>query len=279
MRSSHILVYNSSAQAFTLERVENGVNLNLTSSPWQLDGDELKRQYPQLGHEIAEDSNAEEDDLFSDGDVSTTEDSNPYDYRRWIQGQRPSVFEARQESKPRLAAPTHTIHRKEVPKTKAKAKPKLAPKDDVPKQDIRDDYADDESSDDGGLVIEMGSKSVVGKSTAHTLHPERFVSAGPISLRSAASSASPAARRWSDNDSNQQSSDSESGGEESREERRLAENGKEEVEVRLPSPVTGADDPGEDEDDDELEAELAQALNSEDVLPEKVESESESEEE
>ncbi|KAI9674078.1 MAG: hypothetical protein M1817_001896 [Caeruleum heppii] len=276
---SHILIYNPSIQAFSLEHVDTNLNLNLTSSPWQPSREELRQQYPQLGHGTVDES-GDEGDLFGEEEDTSADDGNPYDYRQWLQGRRPSSPEDPRSSRAKPAAPSRSVIRGDTPKPRSKPKPKPAPKAEQPKQDVRDDYADDESSDDGGLVIEMGLKPPPRKTTGHTLNHERLASAGPISLRSAASSASPASRRWQQTSSDSDTSDDDRHPINDSVEQ-AAQREEHNIDVRLPSPVPQAlgEDEADDDDDDELEAELAQALNSEDIVPEKVESESESEEE
>ncbi|KAI9801504.1 MAG: hypothetical protein M1833_002736 [Piccolia ochrophora] len=155
------------------------------------------------------------------------------------------------------------------PAIEANSRPKVTRSvEDVPmaqRQQQRPSYRSPEaSSSDDGLTIDLGEevkpRNRLGGEFA------RLSSAAPVSLRSAASSVSPASRRMSP--AQEQSSESD---EDEAEEKDVDVD----EELTLPPPAVAQ----EQEEEDDLEAELAQALESEGVGMKKAESESESEEE
>ncbi|KAI9815590.1 MAG: hypothetical protein M1832_005451 [Thelocarpon impressellum] len=310
------LEYDPATKSFILDQLDAEIDFNLTSTPRQKDAAQLADDFPQLGggvplatpDEVPETIEAEiEEELFREDGESAPNPDNPYDFRHWMSGGKyadrsdsdSGVEEAerqlaeQRETELQKAAPTiRAAPRKEnakprpkprakaklpakpQPKPKAKAKAKAKSKAKVFKSAERtQDSADDESSADGGLTIEMDpdTKPKRGGLGAR-LEPG---SGAPISLRSAASSVSPVSMRRHSSSASDEDADGDVD---------------DDVQLPLPAmhrPTQEIDIPSvriqaeEDDQDDGLEAELAQAMGSEDVRMSEAprESESESEEE
>ncbi|KAI4164587.1 MAG: hypothetical protein LQ342_001900 [Letrouitia transgressa] len=281
------LIYDPSTQSFILNRIDADFTFNLQTTPSNLDSKEVTAQYPQLDTGLSDaDSNDGDlpDDLFGDenDDHQTADPNNPYDYRHFLKRRRTSSPEpAPPAPRPSSRAPTIsplTPHRRPPSRTtsapnvnvksKTRARPSQhqppapAPAPPTPREEAD---ADNEDSDDGILTIEMGDPPPKprGFNGAVVFNHDRRN--GPISLRSAASSMSPASVR--------QDSEAENGGKGDASSDRDVD-----VEhLRLPSPKQEVRQPlqqqkqlqeegDDDEDEDEedlLEAEIQQALDSE----------------
>ncbi|KAL9593797.1 MAG: hypothetical protein Q9219_007376 [cf. Caloplaca sp. 3 TL-2023] len=247
------LIYNSSTKAFVLEKLDVDFTFNLQSTPSNHDRNQVTSQYPQLDVGIFD---AESDGGSSaDGpavhgtELSGADASNPYDYRHFLKRRRTSSPEA-PISRPSVSP---AVAPQRLPRTNIKPKPKPRPQQ-RPKRPSReeakaDTKADSDDSDDGGLIIEMGDSPRPRRFGNGAVVFNHDRSNGPVSLRSAASSMSPASIRH------------ESGNEEAG-----SDNDVEHLE--LPSPETQAngveDGEGEadDEDDDDLVEGLMQAMES-----------------
>ncbi|MCJ1252047.1 hypothetical protein MMC30_009285 [Trapelia coarctata] len=275
------LIFDPATQSFTLDRIDTELSFNLRSTPANKSAKALAAQYPQL-ETTAPDPVSDEEDLFAD-EAALADPDNPYDYRHYLKRRQSSSPEpidlvSRDASRNASRDPSPLP---QVPRAKPKPKANPKPKPRSPRQQTKrapspppreEADADNEDSDDGGLQIIMDGASY---------RPRRFHTTfsrgdeAPISLRSAASSVSPAVMAQ---ESSEESSD--------------------EDEIRLPSPaqdgeasVRGPQIAQEDDDDDggleaELERELGRTLEEDDqegggvALPQYVaESSSESEEE
>ncbi|MCJ1483045.1 hypothetical protein MMC06_003211 [Schaereria dolodes] len=237
---SYALVFDQETQSFILDRIDSAFTFNLRSTPTLKSAKTLSTQYPQL-ETSAPEPESDPDDLFADGDETTGDPSNPYDYRHFLKRRRTSSPEPI-ESAP-IIPPTRRPSR---PKSKPRPRPQTRRPSTPPREEVEAE-ADNEDSDSGGLTIEM--------EPATKPRVNRFAGAfgnmsgdGPISLRSAASSLSPAARHES-----------------------MSEESDEDIsdDMKLPSPmskgVPGERGMEEEQDDDgagDLEAELEQALES-----------------
>ena len=253
------LIFDPETQSFILDRIDTQFTFNLRSTPNNKSAKALASQHPQL-ETTAPDPESGEDDLFDEEGQITGDTNNPYDYRHFLKRRRTSSPEPIEA--PSIAPPVRRPSRAK-PKQRPRPQPKRA---STPPREEAD--ADNEDSDDGGLTIEMDPVTKP--------RPNRFNGAfaglagdGPISLRSAASSVSPAMRP----ESNSEESD-----EDVSDDMKLPsplgraptpgdDDGEEEEEDQSPPPQQQPQpQPGqqEDEDDDaaDLEAELEQALES-----------------
>ena len=233
---AHALTYHPAEERFTLERISSDFKFNLTSTAGDKSANNLAKQYPQLEIRLPA-PESDEDGLFDEGNGGTTGDlDNPYDYRHFLE---------RPDKRRRTSSPEPTsmpmLLNSPPPRRPSRSKPKPRPRpaqrrqSPVPREEAD---ADNEDSDDGGLTIEMDPDDKpkrLGRAFA------RHIGDGPISLRSAANSVSPAGREDAESD----------------------ENGSDPVDIQLKSPSPdAAPTPGDDEDADGLEAELEQAMES-----------------
>ncbi len=270
------MIFDDSVQGWVLERVDTDFVFNLTSTPSNKDSNHLATKYPQLELHTTEGVSDGEDIFARDDDDENGDDDNPYDYRHFMRRRRTSSPEEAFEA----PAIPETLPIVEKEKRPARPKPKARPKRERERAKTppppKDEDADNEDSDDGVLTIEMDPETRPRRLGADLVRPR---SSAPISLRSAASSVSPHRRpdpelehehEYENDRVNESESESD-----------------EDVEVlNLSSSPPAAPTPGNAED--ELEAELAQALESQDVVAEpdpvqavtrQEESSSESEEE
>lgn len=263
---SYALLFNPISQSFTLDRVSTDFTFNLRSTPTIKSSKALASTYPHLYTGVS-DPESSSDELLEENDLDTSgaDPNNPYDYRHFLKRRRASSSVT-----PELPAltpvfpPRRTAPRPKQAPRSARPPPKRAPS--PPPREEAD--ADNEESDDGGLTIEFDPDT----------KPSRFKNAfsydtrnGPISLRSAASSVSPAAMGEAES--------SESDEDEDVEEMQLEVNG---VGI-MPAPDEEPEEDEEDDDEDDhhnddeedhqnddeeddddgsLEAELEQALGA-----------------
>ncbi|KAI9841777.1 MAG: hypothetical protein M1838_003422 [Thelocarpon superellum] len=249
-------------------------------------------------------------------DCSNPDDENPFDFRHYLHGNGPPLHRPESQSDasfkmtpnerdisddpetpqarplPREDLAKSRAKPKPKPKPKPKAKPKSKPRAkpkskptiaEMERAERRDDSADDESSLDNDLTIEMEPvtkpKPALGGSLGAAL-----AAAAPRSLRSAASSLSPSSKRMTSSESDEDDDEDDGPGHgvrlppsSLRHEQEPEPERQDHEALRLPSPALHQG--VEDDPEDELEAELAQVLGSEDFRMERAESESESEEE
>ena len=281
------LIFNPTTQAFTLDKIDTDFSFNLRSTPDVQSAKALAAQYPQLENTAPDlsSSSDEEGDMFDGGD-DVPDPNNPYDYRHFLKRRRtsspePIALEAspRFAPTPTSAPPPAATPSPQLPRRSSKTKPKQRPQERArpqskaraispPRSRVAEEAdADNEDSadDDGGLTIEMDP---VTKPRHRFAAFGKYSGEGPISLRSAASSVSPAPL----------SVDSEEE-EEGDRQGKLEEESDEDVsdEMHLPSPLAKAptptaqaiptseavDEDMEDEEEDDggdLEAELEREL-------------------
>ncbi|MCJ1226807.1 hypothetical protein MMC12_003461 [Toensbergia leucococca] len=183
--TEHALIFSPTSQSFNLTRITDTLNFNLRSTPTTRSAKTLSTLYPSLDPTVSSpETSGGEEDLFDDTSSQTGDPDNPYDYRHFLkQHNSPSP-----EQVPTVPSPP----RRQSRSTKPKPRPHRAPRSASPREEAD---ADNEDSDDGGLTIVDDSKPKRRFDAAFNV-----TSNGPISLRSAASSISPAARLESDSD-------------------------------------------------------------------------------
>ncbi|KAL9014642.1 MAG: hypothetical protein Q9180_008933, partial [Flavoplaca navasiana] len=255
------LVYNPSTKAMVLEKLDVDFTFNLQTSPSNRDRNEVTSQYPQLNTSVSdnesEDGNRTESATHG-ADPTGPDMSNPYDYRHFLKRRRTNSSETEApRSRPSVSP---AVPPRRLSRTSARAKPRPRPMQrsnrPLPPPSRGDGKQDSDDSDDGGLTIEMGDDP----------RPRRFGSGavvfnhdrrnGPISLRSAASSMSPASMKH------------DSGNEDLESERDLEQ-------FQLPSPAgrsngyhieeeegDNEDDDDDDDDDDDVVDHLIEAMES-----------------
>lgn len=241
------LIYNTSTQTFILDKLDVDFTFNLQATPTNQNQSEVISQYPQLDAGISDlesddGSNAEASAVHGT-DTLEADAHNPYDYRHFLKRRRSSSPEA--APSPASASPQAPPRR--LSRTNTKWKPKPRPQQRQTRPLREEPQANSEDSDDGGLTIEMGDSPKprrFGNGAVVFNHDRRN---GPISLRSAASSMSPASiRHDSGNDEAESDNDIEH--------------------LELPSPQAmpnrvEADADDADDDDDDL-VDLMQAMES-----------------
>lgn len=266
------LIYDPTRQTFTLDKIATEFNFNLHSTPSDRSAKSLTAKYPQLEIGVSDPDSNDDSASNPQNSIDNTGDiSNPYDYRHFLNKKRRRASTLEPPSNP---VPTPTVRRPsrvQKPKPKQRSHPHHPEKRQLSPPPPEEADADNEDSDSGGLTIEMDPD---------TRPRGRFAGAfsydarkGPISLRSAASSVSPAGPRGNVVASQEKVSSPEGGEErEEREEEEQEEESERDGEqsdnndvpedLELPGPRLT---PREEEDEDEgdlLEAELEQALES-----------------
>ncbi|KAL8747635.1 MAG: hypothetical protein Q9190_000527 [Brigantiaea leucoxantha] len=291
------LIYNPATQSFLLDRIDSDFNFNLQTTPSNSRRSEVTAQYPQLDTGLSDlDSNdGDLTDLFGDdNDTQEPDPGNPYDYRHFLKRRRtsspepPPTLPSRGPTASPLTPPCRppransSLKPKPRPSRATQHRPSPSP---PPREELAD--ADNEDSDDGDvLTIEMGDGPSpkarrFGNGAVVFNHDRRN---GPISLRSAASSMSPASSVRHDSEAEKQGAGSdrdvehlrlpsprrEVGGARKKEEPAQRQHEKEEDEEMV---VVEDDEEKEAEEDgaDLLEAELQQALDSQEEEDEEEE--------
>ncbi|KAI4129035.1 MAG: hypothetical protein LQ338_002451 [Usnochroma carphineum] len=241
------LIYDPSTKSLVLEKLDVDFNFNLQNTPTNHDRSHITSQYPQLDTGISD----VESDGGSNADVPTVngvehseaDANNPYDYRHFLKRRRSSSPEA-PVSRPSLSP---AVAPRRPSRSNIKPKPRPRPQQRPNRPTREEPKANSDDSDDGGLTIDMGDSPPprrFGSGAVVFNHDKRN---GPISLRSAASSMSPASIRH------------DSGNEE-------AESDNDVEHLKLPSPQrrpNPEEDEGDDEED-ELVEDLMQAMESQD---------------
>ncbi|MCJ1473775.1 hypothetical protein MMC13_002426 [Lambiella insularis] len=248
--AKYVLIFDPEDKTYTLDKIDSDFAFNLCSTPYNKNAKSLASQYPQL-ETTAPAPDSDDDDLF-ENEAAEADPDNPFDYRHYLKRREspsPESIELdnrgptpRPSPQPSPQPEDSSQHnRSQQAKSKPKPWPKHRPQPKRPASPPPREEADadnEESEDDGGLEVIMDPSN-------KPRHRFNTIRSGeqPRSLRSAASSVSPAARR-------EESSEEES----------------DEDEVRGPSPDQQEPSPVEDaraEDVDDLEAELARELERE----------------
>ena len=244
------LIYNPVTQSLLLDKIDAEFAFNLQATPSNTDSKELTSQYPQLDTGL---SDAESDDVaavetqaLNIAAATEADQNNPYDYRHFLKRRRTSSPPAR--------APQACISPAVPPRRNTKSKPRPRPqhRSPPPPPPREEADADNEDSDDGDLTIEMFDSPEPRRFGNGAVVFNHDLRNGPISLRSAASSMSPASiRHDSGNETEASDGDVEH--------------------LRLPSPSRKIVEQEqqdrqaeEDEDDDGLVGDLLQELENQD---------------
>ncbi|KAL8845918.1 MAG: hypothetical protein Q9221_008956 [Calogaya cf. arnoldii] len=246
------LVYNPSTKILVLEKLDVDFTFNLQTEPSNHDRNEITSRYPHLDTAISDDEHedgARTEPAIDGADFTEPDMNNPYDYRHFLKRRRTSSPDA-PLSRP-SNSPAAPPRRPSLTSTNTKPKPRPRPiqrskKPPPPREEAKQNVDDD--SDDGGLTIEMGDDPRprrFGHGAVVFNHDKRN---GPISLRSAASSMSPASIRH------------ESGNED-------MESDKDVELLQLASPAGGnnkydEEDEDGDDDDDGVVDDLIEAMES-----------------
>lgn len=237
-----------------LDKLDTQFEFNLQSTPTNKDASSLAQKHPHLnpeppnpdldiGGEAAASGDPESDDI---GDPT-----NPYDYRHFLHEapnrRSPSPSPRLHARSPPAQRPSTTSSPATRPiRPKPRPRPQQKRAASPPAREEAD--ADNEDSSDGDLIIEMEPSDTKRRNRFMGAFDRDITSTGPISLRSAASSMSPAVRIARGDD----------GGE--------ADVDVDVEELRLPSPraVPPVRTPQQEaEDEADLEAELEMALEEE----------------
>lgn len=205
-----MLIYDPSTQSITLDRLDTELAFNLQSTPTNKDAQSLAKNHPHIALESLENGTDEENEAADpgvEGNKDAADPNNPYDYRHFLheaKRRRTSSPESRtnyalspaQRPAPG-ASPVPRPSRPEAkptrPSTKPKARPRPQQKRPASPPPREEADADNEDSDDGGLTIEM-EPDMRRRNRFMGAFDREITGNGPISLRSAASSMSPAAR-------------------------------------------------------------------------------------
>ncbi|KAL8995224.1 MAG: hypothetical protein Q9169_004988 [Polycauliona sp. 2 TL-2023] len=243
------LIYNPSTRDIVLEKLDVDFTFNLQTSPSNNDRNEVTSQYPQLNISLSDnESENGNSDSGTNGVEATEPDlNNPYDYRHFLKRRRTSSPEA-PSSRPSFSP---TVPPNRISRTSIKPKPRPRPMQRSKRPTAPSEKAkqEGEESDDGGLTIEMGDDPRprrFGNGAVVFNHDKRN---GPISLRSAASSMSPASMK---HDSGNEDMD----------------NDRDVEHLQLPSPAGGGNrynveqDDADDDDDDDVVDDLIEAMES-----------------
>lgn len=198
-----------------LDELEFQYAFNLVSAPWEKDAEKLAAQYKQIPvqpeNDIDTEITGDEEGLFEEEDSGPDPD-NPFDYRHYLNGLPDLPGEHKAASTagtPLLAASRATTSLKpalarrlsdhsrqpQKPRTAQTSRPPPPPQVRLErrasaKRSSPVPSEPEEEDDDGDLVIDMGEGYQPKKKSRTLLTP--FTAGRPISLRSAAASASPA---------------------------------------------------------------------------------------
>ena len=209
---AYILRLDSEGNSLILDRLEADYAFNLVSAPWEKDSDKLATQYQQIAEEeTAPDVDSAEDEGLFDDNTSEPDPDNPFDYRHYINGlpEIPGGARSVSATSTPVLAPTRPAPKVQVAPTRppvlqskqaTKPRPARVPpppqvrlerraSEKRPPPSASDEERASADDDDGGLEIDMGDGYQPKKKRA--LDPTKLLGR-PISLRSAAASASPA---------------------------------------------------------------------------------------
>ena len=250
-----ILLYDPATQQMVLDKLDTQFDFNLQATPTNNDAQGLAKQYPHI------EARQSDHDSPASGDVTAAmeqenedlgDPSNPYDYRHFLKEaslHRTSSPEPRSNFGSSPAQRTSAVSSPAVRPIRpvARPKPRPRPQQKRPTSPAPREEADADNEDsDGDLIIEM-EPDMKRRNRFMGAFDRDITSNGPISLRSAASSMSPAARNVMRDDSVESHRNHDTDVED----------------LKLPSPRKSppARTPQEEEEDEaDLEAELEMAL-------------------
>ncbi|KAL8830348.1 MAG: hypothetical protein Q9191_001489 [Dirinaria sp. TL-2023a] len=209
-----VLIYDPTTQSITLDRLDSEFTFNLQSTPTNDDAQSLAKQYPHVKSEQSEnepDAAGEVPGSEGQDTEAAADPNNPYDYRHFLhQAKRRRTSSP--EPRPNIAAspaqrptlgsspvsrpssrPPRPVAKPPRPAVKPKPRPRPQQKRPPSPPPREEADADNEDSDDGGLTIEM-EPDMKRRNRFMGAFDRDITANGPVSLRSAASSMSPAAR-------------------------------------------------------------------------------------
>ena len=197
-----VLIYDPNTGTLSLDKLETELTFNLQSTPTNPNSRSLEQQYPHISDGNPAQDLDTDDTLFADDAESEAGDpNNPYDYRHFLNTaklQRTVSPEPRSyhvsSPVPRPSIETSPSQRPLQSSSKLKPRPRPQAKRPASPPAREEADADNEDSDDGGLIIEMEPETNKRHNRFMGAFDRDAGSTGPISLRSAASSMSPAAR-------------------------------------------------------------------------------------
>ena len=257
----YLLVYDPNTETLSLDKLDTEFNFNLQSTPTNASPKSLRKQFPHIDGASPEKESSSNEELFGGNaeDEEAGDPHNPYDYRHFLHAAKRQRT-ASPEPRPNLGSspmPRPSIEASPLPRpvqlpNKQKPRPRPQPKRPASPPPKEEADADNEDSDDGGLIIEMEPDSHKRRNRFMGAFDQDIISNGPVSLRSAASSMSPAARILRRPPSEESDDDSDNAD--------ILED------LKLPSPrrsppIRTPQEEAEDEAD--LEAELEMALEEE----------------
>ena len=198
--NSCLLIYDPNTQTLSLDKLDTEFTFNLQSTPTNLNSRTLEQQYPHIKTGNTAQENNPGAELFGDDAGSEIGDpNNPYDYRHFLQAAKRQRTASPEPGSnlgsspvPRPSIEASPLQRP-IP-NKPKPRPRPQPKRPASPPPREEADADNEDSDDGGLIIEMEPETNQRRNRFMGAFDGDPGSTGPISLRSAASSMSPAAR-------------------------------------------------------------------------------------
>jgi len=198
-----VLVYNPGTQQMTLDKLDTQFEFNLQSTPTNKDAPSLAQKYAHIGTEQPDSSLDVTGEVAGSADPEgddTADPNNPYDYRHFL---HEATNRRTPSSSPRPRAGSSPAHRPSAisspatrpirPAARPKPRPRPQQKRAAASPPPREEADADNEDSDGDLVIEM-EPDTKRRNRFMGAFDRDIVSNGPISLRSAASSMSPAAR-------------------------------------------------------------------------------------
>ena len=219
---AYVLTFDGDGNGLVLDKLNSEYAFNLVTAPWEKDADKLAAQYKEVVQDPSKSdhdglaTSEDGDGLFDDNDEP--DPSNPFDYRHYLKSSLKKSEEIQSSSTKATPAlfstkastttkPPNTTARPQIART-AQPRPRPAQALRAPPPRVRlerrasekrsspaasaSPVAADEGDDVDGLVIDMGDGYQPRKKQKSMLLTPQ-APGRPISLRSAAASASPAA--------------------------------------------------------------------------------------
>ena len=186
----------------SLDKLDSNFSFNLQSTPTNTDSKKLELQYPYINKTPEKAESEADDGLFGDvaEEAETGDPKNPYDYRHFLHAAKRQKTASPEPAlnlglspELRMSFDSSRLQRSTQVATKPKPRPKPQARRPPSPPHKEDADADNEDSDDG-LIIEMEPETKRRTNRFMGAFDRDNTSTGPISLRSATSSMSPAAR-------------------------------------------------------------------------------------